>query len=504
MQVTENKLNDLTHEFAIAVPAAAIEEKMTTRLGSLARNARLPGFRPGKVPLSLLRKRYEEALRGEVLEETIKASSVEVMTDRGLRPALTPKIEITSFEPGGDLQYKMAVEVLPEIEMPDFAAIELERLVAIPDEGEVDKTLARLADIRKQFAALSEPRPSQQGDRVVIDFVGRIDGEEFEGGRGEGYEVELGAGGFIPGFEDGLTGLSVGAHTELALVFPDSFPNEALQGKPVVFEIDLKEIREPQPVSLDDDFAKTLGAENLEALKATIREEHARELKALSRAHLKRKLLDRLAEDNTFAVPAGLVDGEYENVVRQLAGKDDAAADAVADNDTGHDHDHDHAGHDHGHDHDHAGHDHAGHEHTEHDHDHTDHDHGHAHGKPPADAALSEEQKAEYRALAERRVRLGLLLAEVGRANNVQVTAEELSKAIMTEARRYPGQEKTVIEFFRGNDSARKSLSAPLLEDKVIDFALEMAKVSEREIPLAELLAIDREDTPDDAEETVA
>lgn len=483
MQVTENKLNDLTHEFSIAVPAADIEQKMTTRLVSLARNVRLPGFRPGKVPMSLLRKRYEEALRGEVLEETIQASSVDVMTERGLRPALTPKIEITSFEPGGDLQYKMAVEVLPEIQMPDFAAIELERLVAAPEESEVDKALSRFADIRKQWTALAAPRASQQGDQVIIDFVGRIDGEEFEGGRGDGYEVELGAGGFIPGFEEGLTGLTGGVHTELALSFPDGFPNEALRGKPVVFEIDVKEIREPQPVTIDDDFAKSLGAESMDALKATIREEHARELKSLSRVHLKRKLLDRLAEDNTFAVPTGLVDSEYASVVRQLASKDAAPVETHAHGgDDNHDHD-DHAapGHDHDHDHDHA---------------HHGHDHGHdEQPNPAADAALSDEQKAEYRALAERRVRLGLLLAEVGRANNVQVTAEELSKAIMTEARRYPGQEKTVIEFFRNNDSARASLSAPLLEDKVVDFALEMAKVSERDIAVAELLALDQDET---------
>ncbi len=319
MEVIENKVSDLAHEFNVAIPSAEIESRIAERLGTLARNARLPGFRPGKVPMSLLRKRYGESLRGEVLEEAVKESSAEVMTERGLRPALTPKIEITSFEPEGNLEYKMAVEVLPEITPPDFAAIELERMVAEPEEAEVEKTLARLAEVRKSWTPVIEARSAQKGDQAVIDFVGRIDGEEFEGGRAEGYEVEIGGGGFIPGFEDGLIGLSVGDHTQLDLAFPEGFPNKALAGKPVVFDVDVRELREPEPVSVDDAFAQAVGAEDLEALKATIRTEHGRELKALARMQVKRALLDRLAETNTFAVPAGLVDAEYRSVVRQLA-----------------------------------------------------------------------------------------------------------------------------------------------------------------------------------------
>lgn len=466
MEVTENKISDLAHEFSVAIPSAEIETRIDARLGTLARNAKLPGFRPGKVPMSLLRQRYGEALRGEVLEETVKSTSNEVLTDRGLRPALTPKIEVTSFEPEGNLEYKMAVEVLPEIVPPDFAAIELERMVATPEDEEVDKTLAHLAEAHKSWTPVLEARPAQNGDQAVIDFVGRIDGEEFEGGRAERYEVDIGDGGFIPGFEEGLIGLSVGDHAQLDLVFPDSFPNKDLAGKPVVFDVDLKELREAEPVSIDDAFAQSVGAESLEALKETIRGEHGRELKSLARMHVKRALLDRLAEVVTFAVPEGLVDAEYRSVVRQLANTpgDDGAQDEE------HDHDHDH-------DHD-----------QEHDHDHQP-DPEHAADVPAIDAGLSDDDKAEYRRLAERRVRLGLLLAEVGRANNLRVTPEELSKAIMAEARRYPGQEKAVIDFFREQEAARESLAAPLLEDKVVDFILEMANVAEREVSVAELIA---------------
>lgn len=477
MEVTENKISELAHEFSVAIPSAQIEDKIAERLSTLARNARLPGFRPGKVPMSLLRKRYEEAVRGEVLEETVKELSAEVMTERGLRPALTPKIEITSFEPEGNLEYKMAVEVLPEITPPDFAAIELERLVAEPEEAEVEKTLARLAEVRKSWTPVIEARSAQKGDQVVIDFVGRIDGEEFEGGRAENYEVEIGGGGFIPGFEDGLIGLSVGESAHLDLAFPEGFPNKTLAGKPVVFDVTVKELREAEPTSVDDAFAKEVGAEDLEGLKATIRAEHARELKALARMQVKRALLDRLAEINMFAVPAGLVDAEYHSVVRQLA--DEGGVE--------HDHDHEHA-HDHEHEHEHAHEHEHGHEHGhDHDHDH-DHDDRAAAANAP-DAGLDEEKKAEYRRLAERRVRLGLLLAEVGRVNNLRVSPEELSRAIMAEARRYPGQEKNVIDFFREHEAARELLAAPLLEDKVVDFILEMANVAERDVSVAELLA---------------
>ena len=486
MEVSENKTSELTREFSVAIPAAEIEEKISARLGSLVHSVQLPGFRPGKVPLSLIRKRYGEAVRGDVLEETVKESSQGVLEERGLRPATTPKIEVTSFEPDGNLVYKMAVEVMPEITPPDFSAIALERLVAEPEDAEVDKTLERLAEARKTWAPVVEPRKAEKGDQVIVDFVGRIEGEEFEGGKAENYPVELGGGGFIPGFEDGLVGLEAGSSTQLSLVFPETFPNKALAGKPVVFDVTVKEVREPEPVTVDDALAEKVGAETLDGLKELIRNEHGRELKALSRMELKRKLLDALSEACTFPVPPGLVETEYAAIVRQLETKTDEEDEAETEAAHAHEHEHDHA---HDHDHDHA-HDH------DHDHDHGhdhDHDHDHGPGQPHAakaiDEGVSEEKKAEYRSLAERRVRLGLLLAEVGRQNNLQVTAEEMGKAIAMEARRFPGQEKLLFELYRKHESMREALMTPILEDKVVDFILEMASVSERQVPVAELLA---------------
>ncbi|MGZ8995863.1 MAG: trigger factor [Rhodospirillales bacterium] len=471
MDVSENKISELTHEFSVAIPTAEIEEKITARLETLASTVRLPGFRPGKVPLSLLRKRYGEAVRGDVLEEVVRDSSKDVLTERGLRPAMTPKIEVTSFEPGGNLEYKMAVEVMPEIAAPDFSAIALERLVAEPEDAEVDKTLARLAEARKSWTPVVEPRPAQTGDQVVVDFVGRIDGKDFDGGRAEEYAVEIGGGGFIPGFEDGLIGLEAGGSKQLELTFPETFPNKDLAGKPVVFDVTVKEVREPEPVTVDDAFAEKVGAETLVGLKEMIRSEHGRELKALSRMQLKRKLLDALAETSIFPVPPGLIEAEYASIIRQLEkkpspGEGEAGAEPA--------HGHEHA-HEHDHDHDHA------------------HDHAHEHAGEAVDAGLSEEDKAEYRSLAERRVRLGLLLAEVGRQNNLQVTPEELSKAITAEAMRYPGHEKMFFDLYRKHESMREALMAPLLEDKVVDFILEMANVADRQVPVAELLAANAE-----------
>jgi len=458
MQVTESKADGLTREFKVAVPAADIEKKIDSRLKEMAQTARLPGFRPGKVPVSLLRKRYELALRGEVLEAAVKESAETVMKDRELRPAGEPKIEITSFEDKGDLEYTMAVEVLPEIEPMDFSTIELERQVAEPDESEIDKTLARLADAHKSSTAVTDNRKSKTGDVVVIDFVGRVDGEEFAGGKAEGYELELGLGRFIPGFEEQLVDAESGENREVKVTFPEDYGAAGLAGKEAVFDVTVKEVRETVPAAVDDELAKRFSLESLEALKQSIREEHGRELKTFSRLRLKRSLLDNLAKQYTFEVPPGMVQREFETIVRQLKSEKHA------------DHEHDHQ-HDHDHDH-------------EHDHDHT-HDHRH---EDEVGADLSEKERDEYRSIAERRVRLGLLLAEVGRVNNLRVTQDELNKAMMTEAQRLPGHEQAVFDYFRNHPQAAEALAAPILEDKVVDFITEMSKVEERKVSVEELM----------------
>jgi trigger factor len=477
MEVTESNIEGLSREFKVAVSAADVEQKIANRLTELARSVKLPGFRPGKVPVSLLRKRYGDALKGEVLEETVKESSATVISERGLRPAAQPKIEITSFDDGGDLEYTMAIDLLPEIDPPDYPKIELEKLVAEPDETDVDETLQRLAEAHKTSISVTEKRPAKEGDILVIDFVGRIGDEPFEGGAAENHELTLGSKQFIPGFEDQLIGASAGECKEISVTFPDDYGSVNLAGKLATFDVKVHEIREGVPADVDDELAKKIGIDSLEALKTEIREQHSRELKTMSRLHMKRSLLDKLADMYDFAPPQSMVDREYESIVGQIKEKE-AGETRV--------HDHDNEGHDHGHEHNH-GHDGHDHDHThDHDHDHEDHQHDH---KPHenVDAFLTDEQRTEYRGIAQRRVRLGLVLAEVGRVNNLRVSEEELNKAIMSEASRFPGQEKVFFDYFRQNPSARDALAAPILEDKVVDFMLEMATVKDRDVPAKEL-----------------
>lgn len=494
MQVTEVKTEGLEREFHVAVPAVEIEQRITSRLKELARTIRMPGFRPGKAPVSLLRSRYGPSVLGEALEQTLNESSRTVLSERGLRPAGQPKIEIVTAGDGTDLEYKLAVELLPEIEPIDYAKIALERLVAEPDQSEVDAALERLAQTFKSSKPLEEERAALPGDVVVIDYVGRVHGEEFEGGKAEGYELELGANQFVPGFEEQLIGARPGEIREVKITFPEQFPARELAGQDAVFTVTVKEIRESIPAPIDDSLAVKLGLESLADLREQIRASRARDLVSVSRMRLKRQLLDTLSQMYTFEVPKGMVEREFQNISRQLeAERREPEADP---HEHHHDHDHDHE-HDHGHDHEHDDeHEHAhdhGHEHEhEHDHDH-DHDHDHEDHQKPSLEHLSEQEIAEYRAIAERRVRLGLVLAEVGRLNNLQVTQEELNRAMMTEARRYPGQERQVLNYFKENPSAAEGLAGPILEEKVVDFILEMGRVTERRVSSDELLKSEEE-----------
>lgn len=455
MEVTESKNEGLSREFKVAVPAADVEEKIVSRLKKLAKSARIPGFRPGKVPVQLLRKRYGDALKGEVIEEAVQESSSSVMIERGLRSIGEPKIEVTSFEDGGNLEYTLAVDLFPEFELPDFSKIELERLVAEVDDEEVDKTLERLADAHKSSTPLTESRAARTGDTVVLDFVGSVDGEKFEGGAAEDFELELGSGRFIPGFEDQLVGASAGEDRAVVVTFPKDYGEAKLAGKEATFDVKVKAIHETVPAAMDDELAKKFGMDSLDVLKQQIRDSHAEEFKKLSRMKLKRLLLDKLAEMHDFELPPSIVDREFQSIAQQFKAEKQAA-------ESGHDHDHDH-----NHDHD-------------HDHDHDVHER--------ADADLTDEQRKEYRELAERRVRLGVLLAEIGRINNLRVTEDELTRAMYAEAQRFPGQEQMVFEYFSKEPKAKEALAAPVLEDKVVDFILEMATVTDRTVSAKEMV----------------
>jgi trigger factor len=446
MQVTETNVDGLKREFKVVIASNDIEEKVQNRLNEIGRSVRLPGFRPGKVPMTVLRQRYGSAVRGEVLEQAVTDSSSQAMAERGMRPALQPQIEIVSFEEGTGLEYKMAVEILPDIKPIEFNQIEIERLRPEIDEAEIDQALERIAKSRRKTEPVQ--RPAQQGDAVVIDFVGRVDGTEFPGGAAQGYTLELGSGSFIPGFEDQLVGAQAGDKREVKVTFPADYGSAELAGKEAVFDVEVKEVREFKPVEINDDLATEIGMESLDELRKTVREQIERDYGAFARQKLKRALLDELAAKHDFPVPAGMVDAEFDVIWRQLQQEREQNKDEPGDEDAG---------------------------------------------------KSEDELKAEYRAIAERRVRLGLLLAEVGRANNITVSQEEVNRALMDEARRHPGYERQVVEFYRNQPQALANLRAPIFEDKVIDFITEMAKVNERTIPAKELLAMDDETADADA-----
>jgi trigger factor len=398
-----------------------------------------------------------------------------------LRPALPPKVDIVSFSEGNDLEYTMSLEVLPEIPEPRFADLRIERLVVeVPDE-DVDRAIERMAEQQRK----SEPveRPAENGNIVVIDVDGRVDGKEIPGAGGKDREIALGSGYFIPGFEEQLLGANAGEHRTVRVTFPDDYEVPDLAGKEAVFEVDVKEVRQRLPVVIDDELGKAVGLESLAELRDEVRQQMQREYEAASRLRLKRALLDRLAEAHDFPVPPGMVNLEFENIWRQYqaerervkAAQAEASASDASRSDTGETSAGDATG---------------------------------AAGPapnaatseaagdtatpveaPPTTAESEEVQKAEYRRIAERRVRLGLLLAEVGRNNNITVTQEELNHAITREARRHPGYERQVLDFYRQNPETVGNLRAPIFEDKVIDFIVELATVEERKITPQELLS---------------
>ena len=452
MQITETSTEGLKHEFVVTIGAADIAQRVETRLQEIGRQVRLPGFRPGKVPLTVLRQRYGSSVMGEVLERAVNDTSSEAMREHKLRPALQPKVEIVSFNEGKDLEYKLAVEVLPEVVPMNFGDLKLERLrPEVPDE-EVDRALERIAKQQRKDAPVD--RPAQTGDVVVIDFTGSIDGQEFPGGAGKGQRLELGSGQFIPGFEDQLVGAKAGDQRTVAVSFPADYGAPDLAGKAASFAVEVKEVREVQAQPIDESLAEAVGLENLQALRDAVRQQIERDYGGIAQQRLKRQLLDRLAERHHFPVPQGMVDIELDTIWKQFeAERERAKQQGVAE---------------------------------------------------PDEGKSDEEIKSEYRAIAERRVRLGLLLSEVGRSNNIQVAQEELNRALAEEARRFPGHERQVIEYYRNQPGALDNLRAPIFENKVIDYILEIADVTDRDVPIAALLRDEEEDEKPEAEKAQA
>jgi trigger factor len=485
MQVTETNAEGLKHEFMVVVAADDIEQQVQRRLTDLRREVRLPGFRPGKVPLTVLRKRFGQSVMGEVLERVVGDSSVAAMRERNLRPALQPKVEIVSFNEGTDLAYRMAVEVLPEIQPMNFSELELERLKPEVPDQEIDEALERIAKQQRKTEAVE--RPAENGDVAVIDFTGSIDGVEFPGGHAENYSLELGSNSFIPGFEAQIVGAKAGDELSVDVTFPEDYGGAELAGKAATFAVKVKEVRAATPQPIDDSLAEAVGMENLEGLRQAVRERIERDYAGIARQRLKRDLLDKLADAHHFDVPPGMVDIEFNSIWQQYEAERDRlrqAKEAAAKNDGA----------------------------APDDEAKTAGESATAETAPvdaapidavPAEAApgdaveegKSEDAiKAEYRGIAERRVRLGLLLAEVGRHNNIIVSQDEFNRVLGEEVRRYPGHERKVLDYYRDNPQAADALRAPVYEDKVVDFIVELAKVTDRAVPPAELMAEAEED----------
>ena len=463
MQVTETAADGLKREYTITVPAGDLEQEITRRLGEIGQQVRLPGFRPGKVPMQILRTRFGPSVRGEVLQNTLQASSAEAISERKLRPALPPKVDIVSAEEGADLEYKMAIELLPEIPEPSFAELDIERLVVEVPEEEVDGAIERIAEQQRKSEVVE--RPAENGDILIVDVEGRIGEKEIPGAGGKDRPIVLGAGSSIPGFEDQLVGATAGERRKVRVTFPEDYAVADLAGKDADFDVDVKEVRRRLPIAIDDELGQAVGLENLAELRQELRQRLQRDYDAASRLHLKRSLLDKLAEGHDFPVPPGMVDLEFDNIWRQyeasretppvVAGPEvipaagEAGAEAIPSA--------------------------------------TD---GDAIPTAAGPGQNDDAARAEYRGLAERRVRLGLLLAEVGRQNNITVTPDEVNQAITREARRHAGYERQVLDFYRQNPGAIDTLRAPIFEDKVIDFIVELAKIGERKVTPRELLAI--------------
>ena len=449
MEITETLSDGLKREFQIQVPAADLEARLAERLGELKDRVQLRGFRPGKVPMAHLRKIYGKAVMAETIEALIRELNAKVVTDRGLKLAMEPKVTIPNEETevakviGGqsDLAYTLAVEVLPKIELADFKGIKLERPLAEVTDAQVSEALDRIAEQNRPFAAKGEGGKVEQGDRVVIDFTGTLEGAPFEGGTGGDVGVNVGSGTFIPGFEDQLIGMAAGETRQVKVTFPSNYTNEHLAGKDAEFNVTAKTVEAPGTVAIDDAFAKQLGLESLDKLKEAVKGRLQQEQAGLSRQRVKRQLLDKLDEMHKFALPPTLAEEEFKNVWNAV------------DSDLK------------------------------------------AQGRSFADEGTTEEKaRGEYRGIAERRVRLGLVLAEIGERNKIAVTDEEITRAIVERARQVPGREQEVWEFYQKNPGALASIRAPIFEEKVVDFLLELATVSEKQVSREELLKDDEDE----------
>ena len=437
MQITETANEGLKRAYLITIPASEIDDRIKAEVKRIAPQVRMPGFRPGKVPANLVRKMHGEQLHAQVVNDTIQSSVDELMKDKGLRPAMQPTVALKDgYDQGKDAEIDVSLEILPEIDTPDVDGIKLERLVVPVDESAIDETLQRIADQNKTFKDAAKTKKAAEGDQVIIDFVGSIDGVEFEGGKAEDAPLVLGSGTFIPGFEDQLTGVKTGDEKVVKVTFPEEYQAEHLAGKDAEFAVTVKAVKTPEDSKIDDEFAKSLGLESADKLRELVKAQMEQETAGLTRTQMKRQLLDALAAGHDFAVPEGMVDAEFEQIWQQLMQE--------------------------------------------------------ASREEDSEAAIKEieSERDDYRRIAERRVRLGLLLSEIGQANGVQISNQEMSMLMQQAAQQYrPEDRERFMQFIQNEPMAAAQLRAPLYEDKVVDFLFDKAEIEEREVTREELEA---------------
>jgi len=442
MQVTETLAEGLKHEFQISVSASDLDAKADARLVDLKDKVRLNGFRPGKVPVSHLKKVYGRSVMAETIDQTIRDTNSQIFTERGFRLATEPKVTMPTEQKAvediltgkSDLTYTVSIEVVSPIQLADFKGFTVEKPVAEVTDADVDEAIKRIADQNRAFAAKGEGAKAETGDRVTISFKGTINGTPFEGGTGEGIQVTIGSNTFIPGFEEQLLGIAAGETRTLKVSFPKNYGSEKLAGQPAEFETTATLIEAPQDTAINDDFAKTLGLESLDKLKEAARERLTAEFAGATRQRVKRTLLDRLDESHRFEAPPSLVDEEFNLMWNSIKAEMESSGKTFADEDT-----------------------------------------------------TEEAAKEEYRKIADRRVRLGLVLSEIGEKNKITVTDDEVSRAVIERARQMPGREKEVWDYYRNNANALAQLRAPIYEDKVVDFILELANVTEKKVTREDL-----------------
>ncbi len=448
MQITQTVSEDLRRQFTVTIAASELDAKVTKRLEEMKPRVNLKGFRPGKAPVSFLKKQFGKSVMGEVVEQAVNEGSQKAIADNQLKPALQPRVEPVGdvqqvVDGKADLQFTVTVDLMPDFETTDVSKLTVERLTSDVTDADVDEALDRLAKQTRGYAAKPEGEAAAKDDVATIDFLGSIDGVPFDGGKGENFNLTLGSGQFIPGFEDQLIGAKAGESRDVKVTFPAEYHAPDLAGKEAVFAVTVKEIKTPEEAKVDDELATKMGLENLATLKDRVRDQVKGDFTAASRLHLKRRILDALDSAHDFPLPPAMVEAEFESIWAQVEAELKRE------------------------------------------------------GKTAADEGKTEDElRAEYRAIAERRVRLGLVLGKLGEQNGITITGEEVNRAIMARARQFPGQEQQVFQYYANNQQAQAEIRAPLFEDKVVDFIAELAQVTDKPVD-RETLFKDPDDLPE-------